>query len=157
MTEYTVVKKIKRGTVYIELNRSEKCDGCKICSFNNRKTIVVPTVCDIKVDVGNTVEVEMPTRSVGGASLLIFALPLLSMLVGALIGLVGEWWLQLSLCGAGLVVGLVLAYVLDRVYRKKIGVLPKVIRKVDISNNAEKNEIDSQSSDGTTPSTGGDA
>lgn len=132
MKELCTVKKIKRGTVFVEIERTDKCDGCKMCSFNKRKSITVPAVCDIKVDVGQKVEVEMPTAAVGGAALLIYAVPLVLMLAGVLIGLVGEWWLQLVLCASGLAVGLVCALLIDRAYRKKAGVLPRVSGIVDI-------------------------
>lgn len=126
MTELCTVKKIKRGYAYVELIRSEKCAGCGVCSFNNKKSIVVPAKCDIPVEVGKRVQVEMPTVSAGAATLLIYAVPLALMLVGALIGLVGEWWLQLTLAAVGLAAGLLCAHLIDRAYRKKAGVLPKV-------------------------------
>lgn len=130
MTELCTVKKIKRGTVYVEISRTDKCDGCKVCAFNGKKSVVVPTVCGIAVAVGDSVEVEMPTRSAGIASLSIYALPLLFMVIGAAIGLLGDWRLQMSLAAAGLVIGLACAWFTDRLYRKKSGVLPSVLRIV---------------------------
>ena len=127
MLEQCVVKKIKKSLVYIELNRSEKCDGCNICSFNKRKSITVPALCDKHVLIGDTVTVEMPTKSVGGAALLIYALPIVLMAIGALIGIKGSVWLQAGLVGAGLALGLAAAFVIDKVLRRRSGVLPKVI------------------------------
>lgn len=126
MTERCTVKKVKRGYAYIELNRSEKCEGCGICAFNKRKSLVVPAVCDTVVSVGDQVTVEMPTKSVGADALLIYAIPLALMVIGAIIGLVGGLWLQIGLCAGGLILGLLTAFVLDKVYRKKSGVLPVV-------------------------------
>lgn len=126
MTEKCVVKKVKRGYAYIELTRSDKCESCGICAFNKKKSITVPAVIDRAVSVGDVVAVEMPLKSVGAASLLIYAVPLALMLIGALIGLVGGVWLQVGLTAAGLIAGLLFSFVLDRIYRKKSGVLPKV-------------------------------
>lgn len=126
MTECCTVKKVKRGYAYIELNRSEKCEGCGICAFNKRKSLVVPAVCDTFVKVGDQVTVEMPTKSVGAGALLIYAIPIALMLIGAVVGLVGGLWLQIGLCAGGLILGLLLAFLLDKVYRKKSGVLPVV-------------------------------
>ncbi len=136
MLEQCTVKKVKKSVAYIELNRSEKCEGCKICSFNRKKTITVPALCDYRVAAGDTVTVEMPTKSVGAASLLIYALPILLMAIGAVIGLAGSVWLQAGLCGAGLALGLIAAFVIDRIYRRKRGVLPRVVSVAE--NNQEK-------------------
>lgn len=134
MTETCTVKKVKRGVAYIELKRKDECNGCKICSFNNKKSMTVPALCDVEVCVGDTVTVEMPTQSVGGGALMIYALPILTMLVGALIGLAGGMWLQIGLCAGGLALGLVGAFLIDRAYRRKAGVMPKVLK---ISNGAD--------------------
>lgn len=127
MTEQCTVKKIKRDIVYVELKRSDKCEGCKMCAFNKRDAMTVPAVCKMPVKVGQTVTVEMPTRAAGAATLLVYAIPLLLMVVGAVIGLVGEWWLQLTLAAVGLAIGLAAIIPVERIYRRKAGVLPVVI------------------------------
>ena len=131
MTEICTVKKVRRGGVYVELTRKDECDGCKMCAFNNKKSIVVPAACTIDVTVGQTVEVEMPTRSPGAASLLIYAVPLLLILIGALAGYAGGLWWQIGLSATGLIIGLAVAYAIDRAYRKKSGMIPTVTRIVD--------------------------
>ncbi|MCH5351682.1 MAG: SoxR reducing system RseC family protein [Clostridiales bacterium] len=131
MLEQCVVKKVKRSVAYIELVRSDKCDGCNICSFNKKKAITVPALYDKSVKAGDTVTVEMPTESVGAASLLIYLFPIVLMAVGAAIGLVGSVWLQVSLAGAGLVLGLAASFITDKIYRRKSGVLPKIISVTD--------------------------
>ncbi|MCM1367470.1 MAG: SoxR reducing system RseC family protein [Roseburia sp.] len=132
MTERCIIKKRKRGVAYIEIERKDSCGGCNICSFNNKKSIVVPAVCEIEASVGQYVNVEMPTRSVGAASLLIYALPLLLCVIGAVCGyLCGEWWLQPVLAAVGLAIGIACAVCVDRAYRKRSGVLPKVVAIAD--------------------------
>ncbi len=142
MTERCIVKKVRRGYAYIELNRSDKCEGCGICAFNKRKSLTVPAVCNIPVSVGDSVTVEMPTRSVGAGALLIYAIPLALMLAGVLIGLVGGMWLQIGLCAAGLALGLFCAFVLDRLYRKKSGVLPTVTTVIPNTQKEKDMELD---------------
>ena len=94
MTEICTVKKAGKRGIFVELKRGERCDGCKICAFNRKNTLVVPAKSDVHVKAGDTVVAEMPTVSVGAGALLIYALPLLFIVVGALIGLVGGLWLQ---------------------------------------------------------------
>lgn len=132
MTERCVIKKVKRGLAYIEITRNEKCDGCKMCSFNNKKSIVVPAVCKIPVEIGREAVAEMPTRAVGAASLLVYALPILFIALGALVGYAcGKWWLQPILAAVGLVSGLICAVVIDRAYRRRSGVLPTVLEMIE--------------------------
>ena len=127
MTEQCTVKKIKRDIVYVELKRSDKCEGCKMCAFNKNNTMTVPAVCKHEVSVGQTVTVQMPTKSAGAATLLIYAIPLLFTVIGAVIGLAGEWWLQLTLAAVGLAIGLLSIIPIERAYRKKSGILPIVL------------------------------
>ena len=83
MREICTVKKVKRGCVYIELTRTERCDGCQMCAFNKRKSMTVPARTEISVDAGERVIVEMPTRAVGAGALAIYAIPLLLMVARA--------------------------------------------------------------------------
>lgn len=145
--EVCTVKKTRRGYAYIELKRSEKCDGCNMCAFNKRKSMVVPAVCDINVSPGDRVAVQMPTRSVGVASLLIYAIPIALIALGAAIGLLGGVWLQVGLGAAGLVIGLLAAYLIDKAYRKKAGVLPIVTAVVRGDTDTE--EIHKENNNGT--------
>lgn len=131
MTEVCTVKKVSRRGVFVELKRSEQCDGCKICAFNRKNAIVVPARSDVPVKAGDTVVAEMPTVSVGAGALLIYALPLLFIVIGALIGLVGGLWLQVGLAALGLVLGLVAAWLIDRAYRRRDGVIPRIVRLYD--------------------------
>ncbi|MCH5163358.1 MAG: SoxR reducing system RseC family protein [Clostridiales bacterium] len=127
MTDVCTVKKIKGKLVYIELTRGEKCEGCQVCAFNKRESLVVPAVSNVEVHPGETVIAEMPTESVGVGSLLIYAVPLLLTVVGALIGLVGGLWLQVGLAAAGLGLGFLSAWLIDRAYRRREGVLPRIV------------------------------
>lgn len=131
MTEICTVKKIKHGVAYVEIKRNERCDCCKACAFNGKDTVVMPSKSDVPITVGDVVVVEMPTKSVGLSSLLIYALPLLLMFVGALVGLTVGVWLQAVLAGVGIAVGLLLAWLIDRAYRNKDGYLPRILRVQD--------------------------
>ncbi len=129
MREISTVKKVKRGCVYIELTRTERCDGCQMCAFNKRKSMTVPARTEISVNAGERVIVEMPTRAVGAGALAIYAIPLLLMVAGALIGLIGELWLQIVLCAVGLALGLLCAFIIDKAYRRRKGILPTIVAK----------------------------
>lgn len=141
MTEVCKVVKVKRKLVYIEITRTDKCNGCEVCSFNNRKSMTVPAACETEVAAGQLVRVRMPEKSVGAGSLLIYAVPILTMLIGALIGLVGGMWLQIGLCAAGLVLGFVAAFFIDRAYRRAPGVLPEVLGIYDGQTETDDDKI----------------
>ncbi len=136
MTECGVVKKVKRGIAFVEIERNEKCDGCKMCAFGNRSKITMPSVCEIAVEEGQTVSMEMPDRPIGAVALSIYAVPLLTTVLFALIGLAGTWQLQISLAAAGLVLGLAAVVPIERLYRRKSGALPKVISVIVADENA---------------------
>lgn len=127
MTERCSVTKVKRGLAYVAINKSQKCDGCKMCAFGKNDVIIMPALCDIPVKAGQSVTVRMPTKPVGNAVLAVYALPLLAMVIGALIGLAGDWRLQLGLAAAGLIVGFAAVIPIERMYRKRSGALPVVI------------------------------
>ncbi len=144
MTEICTVKKVGKCGVYVELKRNERCENCKICAFNRKNTLVVPAKSDIAVNVGDTVVAEMPTVSVGAGALLIYALPILFIVLGALIGLSGGLWLQVGLAAAGLVIGLIAAWLIDRAYRRRDGVIPRIVGLYDETRSAQLDERDAQ-------------
>ncbi|MCH5165716.1 MAG: SoxR reducing system RseC family protein [Clostridiales bacterium] len=137
MVEIGKVKRIKHGVAYVEIARNEKCGSCKLCAFGTRDSIVMPTIAGEKTSVGQTVAVEMPVKPVGSTALLIYALPLLFLIVGALIGLVGEWWLQITLAAVGLIIGFAAVIPIERYYRRKSGALPKIIEATNENNDSE--------------------
>lgn len=146
MTEKGTVKKKKRGIAYVQIARTEKCDGCKACAFGKNGTITMPALCDAKVSVGDVVNVEMPQKQAGAVALLIYALPLILLTVGALIGLVGEWWLQCTLAAAGLALGLICIVPIERRYRKSSGAMPIVtgISEAPDTSASNENQIDGE-------------
>lgn len=142
MTEQCVVKKVRKSTVYIEIKREEKCAACGVCAFNNKKTITVPASSDIRVECGQTVEVEMPVKSVGVVALLIYVFPLVLGVCGAALGLLGEVWLQIVLCAVGIAAGLAVARLTDCIIRRRTGVIPKIVGIVN-SQTSDAYSVDS--------------
>lgn len=137
MIERGTVKKTARGIVYIELGKKVECEGCKLCAFGKSDSVIIPAACEKDVRAGQTVAVDIPDEPKGNAPLLIYAIPLLTMLAGALIGLVGQWWLQLTLSAVGLILGALILVPIDRAYRRRPGAVAKV---TEIINETKKDD-----------------
>lgn len=143
MIERGTVTKVKRGIAYVRIERGEKCEGCKLCAFNGKNKLVLPALCDISVSAGDTVSLQMPTRSAGAGALLVYALPLAALLVGAVIGLIiGGLVAQIVSCAVGLAVGIILLIPLERVYRRRAGVMPVVLSADVVAEAEQEQDID---------------
>lgn len=131
MTERCRVKKVGRSWTVIVIERRPECEGCKICSFNNKSsmTAVVKTVDGLKV--GDTVSVEMPTQSTAFASLILYVIPLFAMLIGMVAGINSSVYLQMGLAFSFLVLSFGIVALCDRHYRSKRGFLPTILEIVD--------------------------
>ena len=87
MIEVGRIVEISGGKAKVSLPRKEGCAGCGRCSFAvGGKNMLLEAENDAGGRPGDEVEVNVPSRDPLQASLLIFGLPLLAFLVGAIIG-----------------------------------------------------------------------
>ena len=130
MTERGVVVKVKGKRATVRFDRRSACDSCHMCAVT-RDGMKVEVVIEntLGANVGDFVEVEMAQRFVLTAAVIVYLIPLVLVALGVGIGVVFSELVQVILAVAGLVVGFVIAFLLDRfVIRKKKGFSPVMTR-----------------------------
>ncbi|MFO7459539.1 MAG: SoxR reducing system RseC family protein, partial [Desulfatiglandales bacterium] len=136
----------ERGTVretsarkaVVRIERTSACAHCESrnsCSVDRNREVLVEVENELGANAGDTVEIGMPSRSLIRASLAVYFLPVLGLLLGALSGGALAPSLQTdsttaSLAGGG--VGLVLSVIvlkrLDRFVRSRPDYAPRMTR-----------------------------
>lgn len=126
MTERGVVAKVKGKRATVRFDRRSACDSCHMCAVTKdgmKVEVVVENT--LGANVGDFVEVEMGEKFVLTAAAIVYVIPLV--LTGAGIGfgtLINEL-AQILMAFGGLIIGFVIAFLLDRfVIRKKKGFHP---------------------------------
>ena len=126
MTERGVVVKVKGKRATVRFDRRSACDSCHMCAVT-RDGMKVEVVIEntLGANVGDFVEVEMAQRFVLTAAVIVYLIPLVLVALGVGVGVVFSELVQVILAVAGLVVGFVIAFLLDKfVIRKKKGFSP---------------------------------
>ena len=128
MTEQGVVTKVRAGRATVEFDRKSACDSCHMCAVTKggmKVKIVIAN--DLDARVGDVVNVSMGERFVLTAALIVYIIPLVLVGVGVGVGSLLTELAQVLLAVGGLVVGFVIAFLLDRfVIRKKKGFAPRM-------------------------------
>lgn len=121
-----MVAKVKGNKATVRFDRRSACDKCHMCATTKdgmKVEVVVENT--LGANVGDYVEVEMGEKYVLTAAAIVYVIPLV--LIGAGIGigtLINELAQALFALG-GLIIGFVIAILLDRlVIRKKKGFVP---------------------------------
>ncbi len=128
MTERGVVSKIKGGKATVQFERHSACDKCHMCAVT-KDTMKVEVTLDntLGANVGDFVEVEMGERYVLTAAAIVYVIPLVLIGVGIGLGTLINELAQVLMGLGGLVVGFVIAILLDKlVIRKKKGFAPRM-------------------------------
>ena len=128
MTERGVVVKVKGKRATVRFDRRSACDSCHMCAVT-RDGMKVEVVIEntLGANVGDFVEVEMAQRFVLTAAVIVYLIPLALVALGVGIGVLFNELTQILLAVGGLVVGFVIAFLLDRfVIKKKKGFSPQM-------------------------------
>ena len=128
MTERGVVSKIKGGKATVQFERHSACDKCHMCAVT-KDTMKVEVTLDntLGANVGDFVEVEMGERYVLTAAAIVYVIPLVLIGVGIGLGTLINELAQVLMGLGGLIVGFVIAILLDKlVIRKKKGFAPRM-------------------------------
>ena len=134
MMERGVVSKIKGKRCVIEFDRHAACDSCHMCAVTPTGKVSVTLINDLGAQKGDYVEVQMGERFVLTAALVVYVIPLVLAGVGLGLGFLGNVWWALGAALGGVVVGFVLAYLLDKfVIRKKKEFQPKMTRIMSLA------------------------
>ena len=120
------------GVLAVVFERPGACAHCNGCIKTNCNRVDIPG----EAEVGDTIDVEMPDRSVVGASAIAYILPLALFLAGLFAGngLHGTLARAMdanifsAICGlAGLALGLLAVHAVDRALRGRKGWQPQII------------------------------
>ncbi len=128
MTERGVVTKIKGNKATVSFDRKSACDECHMCAVT-KDTMKVEIVVEntLNANVGDFVSIEMGERFVLTAATIVYIIPLVLVFAGIMIGRVLSDLASILFAVGGLVIGFVIAFVLDRcVIRKKKGFSPQM-------------------------------
>lgn len=142
MTERGMVAKVKGNKATVRFDRRSACDKCHMCATTKdgmKVEVIVENT--LGANVGDYVEVEMGEKYVLTAAAIVYVIPLV--LIGAGIGigtLINELAQALFALG-GLIIGFVIAVLLDRlVIRKKKGFVP-TMKAICTETTDERNNI----------------
>lgn len=87
MTETGTVTKINGGNVTVRFDRKTDCENCKMCMFSEEAKFVETEVENsVNAEIGDTVTVNMPGRTVLLYSLIVYMLPLVFCAAGLIAG-----------------------------------------------------------------------
>ncbi|MBR4800160.1 MAG: SoxR reducing system RseC family protein [Clostridia bacterium] len=128
MTERGVVVKVKGKRATVRFDRRSACDSCHMCAVT-RDGMKVEVVIEntLGANVGDFVEVEMAQRFVLTAAIIVYLIPLALVAFGVGLGVLFNELTQILLAVGGLVLGFVIAFLLDRfVIKKKKGFSPQM-------------------------------
>lgn len=130
MEEIGLVKKVDNNQVEVEIDPSNSCGNCSsksVCHLdaNGTKRILIVN-SDIKVDIGDLIQVELKARNAIFSAFIIFILPLLFLGVGYIYGShFGQGWgIVASFIGLG--IGLLSVHKIDKWFGKKKSFQPFV-------------------------------
>lgn len=129
MTESGVVTKVKGNRATVQFDRKSACDSCHMCAVT-RDGMKVQIVIEnsLGAQVGDIVNVRMGERFVLTAALIVYIIPLVLVGIGVGAGSLLTELAQVLLAVGGLVVGFVIAFLLDRfVIRKRKGFAPQMV------------------------------
>ena len=130
MTERGVVVKVKGKRATVRFDRRSACDSCHMCAVT-RDGMKVEVVIEntLGANVGDFVEVEMAQKFVLTAAVIVYLIPLVLVALGVGVGVIFSELVQVILAVAGLVIGFVIAFLLDKfVIRKKKGFSPRMTK-----------------------------
>ena len=138
ISEQGVIKEIRHKKAFIRIQSNSACDHCEsrgACHLISDKEMMIEVPNDLDAQVGDLVDVSLPTQSFIKISLLVYLLPVVSLIIGAYTGeiLAPSFHVQptiASIIGGGFAVGITI-YVLkkiDRVVKMKDTYQPRMTR-----------------------------
>lgn len=120
-----------RKTARVEIRPREACSHCSArsaCNSTGEETKVVEANNPIGAGVGDWVNLEISENISLAATLLVFGIPLLFLIVGIVIGeIISGDRLALILGGSGLLTAFLLVKIFDKYLNKKRKILPTII------------------------------
>lgn len=117
MKEFARVLKVRGKFAVVQIEKTVRCEGCKVCAFQNGKsTVKLKALNTAGAKAGDRVVVQAEKDNRLLASFIVYILPLLFAGAGAAVGALavgGELWAAL-LCLAGFAVGFFAVWLIDK-------------------------------------------
>ena len=123
--DIAVVRKIEGNFVHLEVERTASCEGCAvsgICNAND-KTILHKIKTDLKLDIGNRVQVDIAPSLRVFSSFVVFIIPILTMLSFYLISkylFILNEDLSIVISMFGLLLSGLFIYIIDKIFANKL-------------------------------------
>ena len=140
LKEKGTVEKTSTEKAFVRIERTSACASCESrssCHVQDNRDFLVEVNNALGAGPGDVVEISMPSSSVIKASLVVYLLPVMGLLIGALTGGalapsldMDPTTASLAGGGAGLVLSLILLKGLDRTVRTRPGYAPQMTRVV---------------------------
>lgn len=133
MLELGKVTAVIDDNVQVQFKRTSACDKCKICSIEQGGNVSITLKNNLNAQVGDIVEVEVWQKAVTLSYLIVFGIPLLTVLLGVIIASaasLSELYSILVTAGS-LILGFLIVFVLDKKVAKNQKFAPKIIRVID--------------------------
>ena len=86
MKEQGKVVEVAGNLAKVELPSSPACQSCRACERGTQGTMIAEANNSLGAKVGDKVEMEIPSPRVMGASIIIFVLPLIGLMLGYFAG-----------------------------------------------------------------------
>jgi sigma-E factor negative regulatory protein RseC len=138
ITENGIIKEIRNDRALVKVQRGSACGRCRsrgACRTMNDKEMLVEVINDLHAQVGDEVEISLPTGSFLKISFLVYFVPVVALVAGAILG--GElapsynWDANLaSACAGGLAMMITFVAVnrFDRSLSAKAQYWPRITR-----------------------------
>ena len=117
MEEEAIVLEVKDKKAKVKIERSKSCRGCGLCSLNPGGMMVTEIEDPIGVKDGDRVQVEIPDKDFLKAAFILYLVPVIGLITGALIG--SKFNPHMSIFGG--FIGFILSFVFIHYYDRKIG------------------------------------
>ena len=146
MTELGVVLKVKDDFAQVRVGRNSACASCGKCGMTEKqKHVDFYAANEIGVQVGDTVEIDIPEGNSAKLALFAYFIPLVPALTLLFVSLGLSWpeWLATLLFFAGMAVGFAVLYVIDKARKHKWMESPtitKVVHRNGATNDTENTE-----------------
>lgn len=143
ITERGVIESVEGGKAVVRVQRGTSCASCEhraACHLDSGKPLFIEVENELEATAGDWVEISLPTRSLLKLSFLVYFVPVLTLVAGALLG--AEWAEPFGLSatvgslvagGLALVVSFTLLRRFDRSVRRKPHYHPRMSRIVPTS------------------------
>ena len=135
MEQFGIIVSNEGQVATVAVRRHASCERCGVCKFGSSSSMLVVASNEIGAQVGDSVIMELKSSTVLAASAIVYAIPLLLMVIGFLVGprILNFLGVQLNQDIAAFVVGLCMlavGFAGVHIYDKRAGArkyMPRIV------------------------------